>query len=197
MGPSLPSRDAAIRLVVLSAAVACAATSCPEPECAVDADCQDPCDRGFALFADAGPLVAPALSAVRCQAYAESTPDHSVSDRPHCTCAFDSGGSHTLWGDDEFCLVVARNSQCLLNASELPFDLCVPGDDSSCQPPCAALRDRLADDAARPIVRSLVGPRCPEGGSLCHCIVAIDGACFEQGVFARAPDGPDDEVPCP
>ena len=82
----------------------------------------------------------------------------------------------------------------MLDAAELPFDLCTPGDAATCNGVCAGLEARLADDAARVIDRTLVETECE---FQCYCVVDVDGLCFRTDWWSTDSYPSWDEVPCP
>lgn len=194
--------DVLSRIVLLAGAVAAVATSCPEPLCDDDEECLAVCERGLEMAAQSDEEIANAppaeLTATGCYlawtALVREEGDEDVSERPNCDCEPADGLPYTLFGDFDYCLVPARNGRCLLDAAELPFDLCVPDDAATCIDVCADLEARLAADAARVIDRSLVGTECSFD---CDCVVDVDGRCFRSAWTALERFRPDGEIPCP
>lgn len=191
--------------VVIAGAVATVATSYDPPYCEADEDCPAMCQQAIeqaeSLDEEIANAPRPDLTATRC--YLGSTTlgiegsNETVSQRPHCECEVAGRTPYVLWGDYDYCLVIARDGQCLLDASELPLDLCTSGLATTCDAVCEDLEDRLAADATRVVERTLVDSRCDYS---CYCTLDIDGTCFEangHGGWGLGGPRPDDEVPCP
>lgn len=189
--------DVLSRIVLLAGAAATVATSCDQPLCDDDNECEASCQRNLERAAQDDAEAAAAapveLAAAGCTEAAATIGGEAVSERPHCACEA-AERSFDLWGDDRHCLVAARNATCLLWAWELPRELCVPSDAASCTSVCDDLEARLVDDATRPVTRTFVQAECEFS---CYCIADIDGACYYYLDGTLEGLGPGAEVPCP
>lgn len=190
--------DVLSRMVLLAGAVATIATDCQPPECEADEECPAMCrlaiERAERSNEDAANAPPRELSAWACTVRVTLFADGDSGERARCDCVDPEQVHVILWGGDDSCLVTARNARCLLSAAELPSDLCVPGDPASCALVCDDLEARLAEDATRPVERTLIDSRCDFS---CRCTVEIEGACFEGSHWSVAGLGPGSEVPCP
>ncbi|OGQ24685.1 MAG: hypothetical protein A2138_01720 [Deltaproteobacteria bacterium RBG_16_71_12] len=189
--------DLLSRVVLIAGATASVATDCSRPLCDDDDECRASCQRNLERAAEADADAAAAapveLAALSCTEATVGAGDDEVSERPHCACESEER-NYDLWGGDGHCLVVARNASCLLWATELPRDVCVPGDAASCAPVCDDLEALLTEDASRTVTRTLVEAEC---NFSCYCTADIDGTCFTYPDFGLEGLGPESGVPCP
>ena len=111
-----------------------------------------------------------------------------------CLCYLGFGGSTEkrrenalVLGNRTGCDVESRAPGCLSRCGD--FAGCTPGDDRSCERPCAELEAKVARDEAAVFDAQVRRASCHQPSCLCRIVIRVEGRCYTNlGPFAPSYD---------